>query len=402
MVLKGMTLGRTRPSILCFVDYYLPGFRSGGPVRTLANFVDHLGDEFDIYVVTRDHDSLDPRPYEAVVIDSWNCVGRANVFYASSKTLTLFGIASLLRNTPHDVLYLNSFFSFKFTALPLLARRLGLVVAQPCVIAPRGEFSTAALALKRLKKLCYKKFSTIISLYSDLVWQASSEFERADIKREIGAVADFIQVACDLPPAGPLRRHAATAQHPHTSELPLRIIFLSRITQMKNLDFLLQALSCSKSIIHLSIYGPLEDPEYWACCQSLIASLPASIKVDYRGEVEPSKVLDVFSCFDLFVLPTLGENYGHVVLESLASGTPVLISDQTPWVPSSGGALEVLPLGDPALWSASIDRWALYDQDKRTRLREDAFSYAAHYIDEPRTVDTYKELFLKILSGSSF
>ena len=51
MVHESITSGPKHLVILCFVAYYLPGYRSGGPVRTIANFVDHLGDEFDIRIV---------------------------------------------------------------------------------------------------------------------------------------------------------------------------------------------------------------------------------------------------------------------------------------------------------------------------------------------------------------
>ncbi len=88
-----------RPVILCFVAYYLPGYRSGGPVRTIANFVEHFGDEFDIRIVTRDRDKLDASPYREVAVDSWNAVGKAQVFYASKKLLSLRGIARLLCET---------------------------------------------------------------------------------------------------------------------------------------------------------------------------------------------------------------------------------------------------------------------------------------------------------------
>lgn len=68
--------------MLVFVAYYLPGYQSGGPVRSIANFVDHLGDEFHIRIITRDRDALGTEPYAGVVIDHWNTVGKAQVFYA--------------------------------------------------------------------------------------------------------------------------------------------------------------------------------------------------------------------------------------------------------------------------------------------------------------------------------
>lgn len=64
--------------MLVFVAYYL-GFRSGGPVRIIASFVDHLADELDIRIVTRDQNSSDPEHYPeietgGVETDSGNCI----------------------------------------------------------------------------------------------------------------------------------------------------------------------------------------------------------------------------------------------------------------------------------------------------------------------------------------
>lgn len=398
---EGLTAASKRPVILCFVAYYLPGYRSGGPVRSIANFVDHLGDEFEIRIVTRDRDALDSTPYEGVAVDCWNRLGKASVFYASSKTLTLFGIAKLIRNTSHDILYLNSFFAFKFTILPLLARRLALVPNKPCVIAPRGEFSVGALALKPQKKQLYLKATKAIKLHSHLIWQASSEFESADIQREMGVDADAIQVAPNLQPAEQASKIDGSPAALQGDDTELHIIFLSRITSKKNLDFLLEALHSVQFSIVISIFGPIEERNYWVQCQSLIATLPSNVKADYMGEVDPHRVLDVFSSFDLFVLPTRGENYGHVVLESLAAGTPVLISDQTPWLASSDGAIQVLSLGDPLPWAVALDRWAALSRDQRFKLKSSAYNYAKQYVERSTAIDSTRSLFIMALHGSS-
>ena len=258
-----------RPVILCLVGFYLPGYRAGGPVRSIANFVDHLGDEFDIRIVTRDCDYLSYSPYDGVNIDGWNRVGKANVFYASRNTLSLFGISRILSETPHDILYLNSFFEFRFTTLPLLARKLCIAPQKPCVIAPRGEFSSGALALKTQKKFLYLKLVNFFKLFANLTWQASSYFECSDIQRRIGAIAHDIQVASDLPPAGAAKSYQAPLHDTQLDKSQLRIVFLSRICRMKNLSFLLYALHYSMKNIHLNIYGPLEDPDYWIQCHPL-------------------------------------------------------------------------------------------------------------------------------------
>jgi len=65
-----------KPVILTFVGCYLPGYRGGGPIRTIANMVDRLGDEFEFRIITMDRDLGDVKPYENVKVDSWNAVGK--------------------------------------------------------------------------------------------------------------------------------------------------------------------------------------------------------------------------------------------------------------------------------------------------------------------------------------
>jgi len=91
---------------------------------------------------------------------------------------------------------------------------------------------------------------------------------------------------------------------------------------------MLQGLSGEVSF---DIYGPIEDAEYWNHCKKAIGALPSNIQVEYRGMIEHERVREVFSVHDLFLFPTLGENYGHVICEALSAGCPVMISDQTPW-----------------------------------------------------------------------
>jgi glycosyltransferase involved in cell wall biosynthesis len=395
-----LTAEGNRPIILCLIGFYLPGYRAGGPVRSIANFVEHLGDEFDIRVVTRDCDLLSCSPFNEVTIDGWNRVGKANVFYASKKTLTLFGISRILRETPHDILYLNSFFEFQFATLPLLARKLCIAPKKSCVIAPRGEFSPGALALKTQKKFLYLKFVKFFNLFTNLTWQASSCFECADIQRMMATIANDIKVASDLPTVGVIKRHQAHLRCTQGDKSQLHIVFLSRICRMKNLSFLLKALHYSNKNIHLNIYGPLEDSDYWVQCQSLIATLPVNITVKNLGVVDPSRVLDVFSVHDLFVLPTCGENYGHVVLESLIAGTPVLISDKTPWQATSDDVVQVLPLADPFRWASALDRWAMIGLDQRLKLRVSASNYSRQHIESSTVIEKNRSIFLKALHSS--
>lgn len=394
------TLPRAKPVILCFVAYYLPGYRSGGPARTIVNFVEQLGDEFDVRIVTSDRDALDHKPYSGVSIDAWNTVGKAKVFYTSARMVNLRGIAEIMNKTAHDICYLNGYFSYSFTALPLLARRLGLAPQKPCVIAPRGQFSKAAIAFKAWKKRPYMQATRLVGLYKDLIWQASSVSEANDVRRELGSLASVVAVAPDLPLAIESVELKKTKSYGTRPNGPLRIVFLSRISPMKNLDFLLETLRRVETPLEFTIYGPLRDSGFWNECQALISQLPHNISVDYCGEVAPTYVSKAFAGADLFVLPTLGENYGHVILESLAAGTAVLISDRTPWLASEDKAVEVLSLEDPAAWVKAIERWAGFDCAAFAHMRNVALIYAQQYLKTNQSLERNRALFRGVLKNS--
>ena len=73
----------TTQVVLISLPHYKPGWKFGGPTRTISNLVDHLGDEFLFRIITSDRDLGDDRPFPGVEIDRWQQVGKAQVFYMS-------------------------------------------------------------------------------------------------------------------------------------------------------------------------------------------------------------------------------------------------------------------------------------------------------------------------------
>src|ERR1039457_4939804 len=110
--------------VLIFADYYLPGFKAGGPIKTLSNLVDQLGDKFHFKIVTRDRDIDDRKPYFEDT-KNWRSIGKAEVRYLSPEQCSLISIRKILSQTPFDSLYLNSLFSPCFTIYPLISHKLG-------------------------------------------------------------------------------------------------------------------------------------------------------------------------------------------------------------------------------------------------------------------------------------
>src|SRR6185437_15746423 len=88
--------GTGKPKVLITADSYLPGSRGGGVIRSLANLVDLLGDEFSFRILTRDRDLKAPEPYPAVPVGRWVAVGKAHVLYLAPKDLSLANLRALL------------------------------------------------------------------------------------------------------------------------------------------------------------------------------------------------------------------------------------------------------------------------------------------------------------------
>jgi glycosyltransferase involved in cell wall biosynthesis len=319
-----------RPTVLTLVDYYLPGYRAGGPVRTVANVVERLGAEFHFRIVTRDHDLGETRPYPGVPTDGWLADGGSERQYLSARRLTWRGMYALLRTTSHDLLYLNSLFSYPFTFRALVWRRFGARRGIPVVLAPRGELAPGALALGARKKRAYLWVGRRLGLFRDVTWQASSTHERDDIERMLpmlGLRTAAVLVAPDLPPPpGP----SLPPKQPKSAG-SLRLIFVARVARMKNLSGALEALIGVTGNVSFDIYGPMEDAAYWAECQAIIAQLPPTLRITYQGVVPPDGAREALAAHDVLLQPSLGENYGHAIVEAWSAGCPVVISDRTPW-----------------------------------------------------------------------
>lgn len=383
------------PTILTFTAFYLPAYKAGGPVQSIANIVAHLSDDFCFRIVAGDRDSSDTHPFAGITAGEWTRVGRGHTMYLDNAGLTLGKIARIMREVPHDAVYLNSFFCPRFTILPLVAMRFGLVPRRPVIVAPRGEFSPGALGLKSAKKRIYIAAAKLLGLYRDVLWQASSSHEAEDIKAVFGVQAR-IHIASDLPRAV----QDGLDHPPRTSGQPLRVVFLSRISPMKNLKFAIEVLAQVRVPVDFSIVGFVDTPEYWAECQNEIAALPSHVSVSFMGAIPATDVPGVMARNDLFFLPTLGENFGHVIIEALGSGTPALISDRTPWQDfEAAGCGWVEPLGDPDVYAAHLEEMFAQTQQELDACRQAALNYARNFTANSENTEANRALFQSALCG---
>jgi glycosyltransferase involved in cell wall biosynthesis len=315
---------KAKKNILVFADWYLPAYKAGGPVKSIAALAFYLKGEFNFYIITGNKDLFSSESHKGIKSNEWNVLPNGEqVFYFSDDFISFKNLRAVAEKIAYDCVYLNSFFSKQFTIYPLLLKKLN-VIKTPIVLAPRGMLGSGALSLKSGKKNMFIKLAKATGLYKHIIWHATSVQEENEIKQlfthHIKTISNLI-----LPPT-----KNRTDYNKEANEV--KICFVSRIAQKKNLLFVLQVLQTTNSgKIVFDIYGPAEDEAYYAQCVELAKKLPSNISVNFKGDLQGNEVEQALKNYHLFFLPTLNENFGHAIVEAMLNGCIPLISDATPW-----------------------------------------------------------------------
>ena len=335
--------GAKMRTIAIFSNSYLPGYKYGGPLRTIMNLCECLGKEYRFKIIANDRDYGDTTAYPNIQYDAPNYVGNAEVWYLKPGGFTFSTIRNLTKDA--DVIYCCGPYD-NYAYKSMLLKRLGKI-KQPLVIASMGVFSEGAMRIKSFKKKLFLRVCKFLGLFKKVIWSATSELEKQDIQRHIGS-KESCYIAEDLP------RKVDVKLQKEKREI-LHGVFLSRICEMKNLLYAIEALKDVQQQVTFDIYGIVEDVAYWERCQNALKALPSNVSWAYKGEAAPEKVVEIFSDYDFFLFPTLGENYGHVIYEALAGGCIPIISDQTPWLDFCDKQVGyVLPLDDKKAFTDTV------------------------------------------------
>jgi glycosyltransferase involved in cell wall biosynthesis len=205
------------------------------------------------------------------------------------------------------------------------AGRVALLAGKPFIVAPRGMLSSAALAFSPLKKRVVWAL-----LQGDVVRRAScihatseqeyNEIRNFGLKNPIAILPNGI----DIPE---LDRHSLAE-----TEVGRTILSLGRIHPKKGLDRLVRAWAKVEPAYpewRLRIVGH-DELGHARELAALAAELKAQ-RVSIEGPVAGDAKTAAYREADLFVLPTLNENFAVTVAEALSVGTPVIATKGAPW-----------------------------------------------------------------------
>lgn len=319
-------MAKLKKNILIFTDWYLPAYKAGGPVKSIAALVFYLKDDFNFYIITGNKDVFTTEPHKNIKSNAWQILPNGEqVYYFSDEAFSFKSLSAVLKEISYDAVYLNSFFSKRFTIYPLLQKKLNKLKV-PVLLAPRGMLGSGALHLKSKKKNAFINLAKTVGLYKGISWHATSLQEENEIRQVFGNAVPIKTISNLIMP--PAAGRIDYSKEPNE----VKICFISRIAQKKNLLFALQVLqSIQSGNITFDIYGPAEDEAYVNDCKDLAKQLPANVSVSFKGELQGMEVEQALKNYHLFFLPTLNENFGHAIVEAILNGCIPLLSDATPW-----------------------------------------------------------------------
>jgi glycosyltransferase involved in cell wall biosynthesis len=190
------------------------------------------------------------------------------------------------------------------------------------VVSPRGTLSARALRVNSFQKEVFWRLVQGPAVRTAACFHATADAEYQDIRRR-----GFNQPVCVLPNGIDVPPHVAV-------EKPARrtLLFLGRIDPIKGLDHLLRAWHAVEpqfSDWDLVIAGP-DSRGHRAAMESLRQKLRLS-RVSFLGPLYGGAKLAAYRRASISVLPTNSENFGMTVAESLAAGTPVIVTKGAPW-----------------------------------------------------------------------
>ena len=308
-----------KTKIVISYNYFLPAYKAGGPVQSIAHLIRNIHKDYEIFVITSNTEFGEKEPIN-VIPNTWQDFenGKAKVIYLSKEHANAFYIKKLIENINPNKIFVNGIYSIPFSIIP------AFFFPQKTIMHVRGMLHSGALAQKPFKKKLFLSGIKLLGLHKKITFCVSDSKEKKFTQIVLGKNTK-IAIAQNFPASF----EAMESINKNIGEL--KLISIALISAMKNHALVLEALSLVKSNIIWNIYGPIKDNEYWEKCKELIAKLPPNISVVYEGEINPTQVYQTLNNYHFFILSSESENFGHALYEAMISAKPIITSNNTPW-----------------------------------------------------------------------
>lgn len=377
----------SKKNVVIFTDWFLPAYKAGGPIQSVANLINHLKDVFNFYVITSNTDLNEVLDIDQSDLNKWQLKSGYQVVYLDKQHQNRKTYLQIMQNIPVHAVYFNSLFSLKFTLIPLWMTKNTNIKK---VLAPRGMLGKGALAIKPTKKKYFLKAFKLLKLPYKLEWHATDISEASEILQYFGNKTR-IQIAPNLS-----AKMSSKPPKKLKEANVLNLFFLSRISIKKNLHLITEMLHKIPVdfTINFKIIGPIEEKKYWEQCLSALNKLPKHIHYEFLGAIPNQELNKVLNELHVLILPTQHENFGHVIMESWQNGCPVIISKNTPWKDLEHQNLGFdINLDQPDEFIKAITLFAKMDNQAFETWSLASFNFAKTFTEDPKLITQTKALF---------
>lgn len=373
---------------MVYTDWYLPGYRAGGPIRSLANLIDQMPHRFSVITRITDHHSSEP--YADIVADEWTTLNeRVRVMYCSVSNIQSGAYLNEI-NKSYDWVYLNSLFSPAFTIKPLRKSR-SMKLNNRVIVAPRGMLKPGALSIKAGKKKWFLRLAKWLRWYEGVRWHATHVDEMKEIQHHFDTASEIVLA----PNLAQQYAHEVPATRKRKGELKLACV--ARISPEKGILEAIEFLAAARLTgdVQCDFIGTMQDESYLKRCQE--SAQATGVVVQFKGEMAHHDIAACLSHYHFLYMPTWGENFGHAIAEGLQLGLPVIISDRTPWRQlSEAGVGYDLPLEKQAFVPVLHHLEDLGD-DEYQSMRARAIAYGRNAARDESLIADSKRLFYPLV-----
>ena len=319
------TAMRKSTRILIAIDWYRPAHKAGGPITSIENLVDLLGDEshLEFYVVCGVLDYGEQEPLD-VPQETWVTVGKAQVQYWHPKQLGWKQWMQIYQTLQPDIIHTQGLWSPKFSILPLLvAQRYRKA---KIVVSPRGMLTPQALKQKGAMKAGVSFVLKALSAYKNVVFHSTNDQETEEIRLYVNQ-ANTLQMPNVPRNLGGVMKKTKREKQPNE----LNWLFVGRISPEKNPLLLLEALHLIEIPTKGYFIGGCQNETYRLQFEEKIKALPKEHEVEYVGEKSLEEITEFLGEADVSINTSISENFGHSMAEALSTGVPIIVGPNTPW-----------------------------------------------------------------------
>ena len=370
----------------------------GGPVTVIAGLVPALlrhGVCCEIVTTRGRRVGTDPIQVSGAPVHCFDTGMPARVWTAWSRELPGF-LAS--RMSRFDLVHVHELWHHASYAACRAARKAGL----PCVVSLHGSLLREKMRYRALRKWIYlhavqARILRSVDAIHVLVSAEKANISRLGIDTPVFLAPNGID---PLPPDEPADTAGFLARYPRLAGKRV-ILFLGRLQRVKGLDVLARSFVTVASRFPdaaLLVVGPDEDGS-GRRVEAVLARAGVLDRAVFTGQLVGSDKQAAFACADLFVLPSYVEAFSIAVLEALAAGLPVVLSERAnfPELAERGAGFVVQP-GDAAVTTAIGA--LLSDDHLRARMGRNGRALVAERYTWPAIAEAFADLYGTLVQGA--